>query len=149
MYLGNLLSMFPGTTIIKGIFQKVGSVTINVRHSLGIRDGNVVWCWNESVQSWEDFNGPAAPGTLHRTYQSGHEYPIFDGLDGLQDNDDILHSGGFATMRISQLSLVLETCGGASCQKSRHRLAAQLQLQRREPQQLILVSRIAHGVGVS
>jgi hypothetical protein len=85
-------------------------------------------------KSWEDFNGSAVPGTLHRTYQSGHEYRIFDGLGGLQDNDGILHSGGFAIMRISRLSPVLETCGGASCQESRHKLAAQLQLQRRESQ---------------
>jgi hypothetical protein len=44
MYLGNLLSIFPGTTIIKSIFQKVGSMAIYVRRSLGIQDGDMIWC---------------------------------------------------------------------------------------------------------
>jgi hypothetical protein len=44
MYFGNLLSILLGTTIIPSIFQKVGSVAINLRHSPGIRNGNVVWC---------------------------------------------------------------------------------------------------------
>ena len=44
MYLGSLLSIFSGAAIIPSVFQKVGSVAIDIRHSLWIRDGNVVWC---------------------------------------------------------------------------------------------------------